>query len=234
MESLELLENKKSVPLEFNSIAKQYDIATKLSQGYQKDLNLSAERMNLKGNEYIADLCCGTGKSTTACLSVLPQGKILGIDNSKIMLEMAVRKIQNKNVKFSLEDVMELNYPNETFDAIFMAYGIRNMPDYEKCLTNLKRMLKPNGVIAFHEYSLNDNLFSKIYWMFLGYSIIIPISTLLSGSSKIYKYLVKSVLTFPSPKIFLQILKNVGFKNTKRLPMPSWRKPILHTFIAYK
>ncbi|MFZ1291134.1 MAG: class I SAM-dependent methyltransferase [Melioribacteraceae bacterium] len=234
MFSSELLRNKKSVPFEFNNVAKNYDLATFLSQGYQKDLQLSANRMMLKGNEYIADLCCGTGKSTKACLNILPNGRILGIDNSKEMIDIAKIKFRNSNVEFTLADVMELNFPDNTFDAIFMAYGIRNMPDYEKCLLNLKRMLKLNGVICFHEYSLNDNFLTKLYWKFLGTFIIVPISSMLSGSTKIYTYLVKSVLTFPSPSKFLEILNSVGFKNIKRLPMPSWRKPILHTFIAYK
>ena len=234
MGSNQLLENKKSVPIEFNRVAKNYDFATFLSQGYQKDLNLSAKRMNLKGNEYIADLCCGTGKSTEACLNQLTSGKIIGVDNSKEMLEVAKTKFNNLNIGFVLEDVMELNFPDNTFDAIFMAYGIRNMPDYNRCLLNLKRMLKPGGVICFHEYSLNDNFFARLYWKILGYSVIIPISTILSGSSNIYKYLVKSVLSFPSPNKFIEILNSNGYSNVERLPMPSWRKPILHTFLAHK
>jgi ubiquinone/menaquinone biosynthesis C-methylase UbiE len=56
-----LIQNKKDVPSEFNRIAKRYDLATFLSQGYQKDLQTSVDRMNLKGDEYLADLCCGTG-----------------------------------------------------------------------------------------------------------------------------------------------------------------------------
>lgn len=234
MKSNKLLENKKSVPYEFNNVAKKYDIATFLSQGYQKDLILSVKRMNLKGNEYTADLCCGTGKSTKACLNFLPNGNILAIDNSKEMLEVAKTKFNNSNISFSLEDVMELNYEDNTFDAIFMAYGIRNMPDFNKCLINLKRMLKPGGVICFHEYSLNNNTFSKLYWKFLGKFVIIPVSSLLSGSSSIYKYLVESVLSFPSPVEFQRMLNNNGFLKVQRLPMPSWRKPILHTFLAYK
>ena len=124
MSSNQLLDNKKSVPIEFNRVAKNYDFATLLSQGYQKDLYLSASRMQLGGNEYIADLCCGTGKSTEACMANLTTGKLLAIDNSKEMLEMAKTKFGSQNVTFSLEDVMELKYPDETFDAIFMAYGI--------------------------------------------------------------------------------------------------------------
>lgn len=234
MKSEQLINNKKSVPLEFNNVAKNYDLATFLSQGYQKDLDLSAKRMQLKGDESIIDLCCGTGKSTEACLTQIPEGNILAIDNSEEMLSVAKTKFTNNNLKFDLADAMELDYPDETFDAIFMAYGIRNMPDYNKCLINLKRMLKPNGLICFHEYSLNDNFLSHLYWKILGYTAIIPISTALSGSSNIYKYLVKSVLEFPSPTKFMEILKMNGFVNVERLSMPSWRKPILHTFIAYK
>lgn len=234
MSNVELITNKKEVPYEFNNVAARYDLATFLSQGYQKDLNLSVKRMNLKGNELLADLCCGTGKSTLACLSFLSDGKVLAIDNSKEMLQIAKSKIKNDNVSFSQQDVMELNFEDNYFDAIFMAYGIRNMPDIHKCLINLKRMLKPGGVICFHEYSLNDNIFSNFYWKLLGYSVIIPISTLLSGSAKIYKYLVKSVITFPPPNKFVQILTQSGFTKVSRFPMPSWRKPILHTFLAYK
>ena len=234
MNSEGLLNNKKSVPKEFNSVASKYDVATGLSQGYQNDLNLSASRMNLNGNEYIADLCCGTGKSTKACLNHLPEGKILAIDNSEEMLDVAIEKLNNQNIQFELQDVMKIVYADETFDAIFMAYGIRNMPDYDKCLKNLYRMLKPNGVLCMHEYSVNKNIFAQLYWKVLGYGIIIPISTALSGSSKIYKYLVKSVLKFPAPEEFIKIVKQNGFKNVERLPMPSWRKPILHTFLAYK
>jgi len=234
LKNKKLIENKKSVPLEFNEVAKNYDLATFLSQGYQKDLELSTYRMNLTGDEYLADLCCGTGKSTKACMNYLDKGKILAIDNSKEMLEIAKTKFANNNISFSQEDVMELKYPENTFDAIFMAYGIRNMPAYDKCLLNLKRMLKPGGVICFHEYSLNNNILSKLYWKFLGYFIIIPISGVLSGSSNIYKYLVQSVLLFPSPQKFQEILRENGFSKVQRLPMPSWRKPILHTFLAYK
>ncbi|MDX1699605.1 MAG: class I SAM-dependent methyltransferase, partial [Melioribacteraceae bacterium] len=207
------MKNKKSVPFEFDGVAKNYDLATFLSQGYQQDLQLSVNRMNLQGNEYITDLCCGTGKSTRACFNKIDSGKVVAIDNSKEMLEVAKSKLIHDNITFVQADVMELDYPDNSFDAIFMAYGIRNMPDYNKCLKNLRRMLKPGGIICFHEYSLSDNNFSKLYWKFLGYFMIIPISTVISGSSGIYRYLIKSVLNFPAPDKFLDILKSCGFKD---------------------
>ncbi len=233
-----LIQNKKEVPSEFNRIAKRYDIATSLSQGYQKDLQTSVDRLNLNGNEYLADLCCGTGKSTIACLRNLPTGKVIGIDNSEGMLQTAREKFSAKfgkdKVTFVQQDVMNLDLANNSLDAIFMAYGIRNMPDFELCVKNLYRILKPGGKICFHEYSISKALTSKLYWKFLGNFLIIPFAGLTTGSTKIFRYLIKSVETFLSPNEFTELLKKAGFENVKHTPLESWRKPILHTFTAQK
>jgi ubiquinone/menaquinone biosynthesis methyltransferase len=233
-----LLKNKSNVPFEFNRVAKKYNLATFLSQGYQSDLQRSADRLNLKGNELVLDLCCGTGKSTISCLKHITSGKVIGIDNSEEMLRVAkenyYKKYDRNKLEFVQKDVMDLDLDDYSVDAIFMAYGIRNMPDYKKALLNLFRILKPNGKIVFHEYSLNGSVFSHSYWRILGYGLIIPLSTLISGSSTIFKYLVRSVDKFLSPREFINLLKATGFKNTETHNMPSWRKPILHTFTANK
>lgn len=232
-----LIQNKKEVPSEFNRIAKRYDLATFLSQGYQKDLQTSVNRMNLKGDEYLADLCCGTGKSTIACLNNLPNGKVIAIDNSEGMLETAREKLITtfgSKATFIQQDVMNLDLEDNSLDAIFMAYGIRNMPDFEKCVRNLHRILKPSGKICFHEYAISKSFASKLYWKFLGYFLIIPFAGLTTGSTKIFRYLIKSVQTFLSPDEFVDLLKKVGFENIKHTPLRSWRRPVLHTFIAQK
>ena len=233
-----LIQNKKEVPSEFNRVAKRYDLATLLSQGYQKDLQTSVNRMNLKGNELLADLCCGTGKSTIACLNNLPNGKVIGIDNSEGMLQAAREKLYAKfgggRVSFVQQDIMNLDIDDNSLDAIFMAYGIRNMPDFEKCVKNLYRVLKPGGKICVHEYSLSKSFASNLYWKTLGYFLIIPFAGLTTGSTKIFRYLIKSVEIFLSPEEFTNLLNNAGFKNINHIPLESWRKPILHTFIAQK
>lgn len=233
-----LLGNKSDVPIEFNRVAKRYNLATFLSQGYQSDLQRSADLLNLKGNELVLDLCCGTGKSTICCLKHITVGKVIGIDNSEEMLKVAKENFYSKfdrnKLEFAQQDVMDLDFPDDSIDAIFMAYGIRNMPDYKKAILNLFRILKPNGKIVFHEYSLNENTFSHLYWKFLGYGLIIPLSTLIAGSSTIFRYLVRSVDEFLSIEEFINLLKETGFENTRKHDMPSWRKPILHSFVANK
>lgn len=230
--------NKKQVPKEFNRVSKSYDFATSLSQGYQSDLNRSASMLGLKGNEYVLDLCCGTGKSTAGVLKFLPNGKIIGIDNSEGMLEEANKKyaneIQSGKADFKLKDAMELDFPENTFDAIFVAYGLRNMPDYDKFLEGLHKILKPGGKLVIHDYSLKNKHWAKLYWQILGYVFIVPISAVASGSSTIFTYLIRSVSNFLTPKQVTNHMERNGFQNVKAKPAPFWRNPILCSFYGEK
>jgi ubiquinone/menaquinone biosynthesis methyltransferase len=238
MSTINLIENKVFVPKEFNNVSASYDFATRMSQGYQDDLDTSARRMNLRGDEKLLDLCCGTGKSTLACMKQLPKGTIVGVDNSEGMLHEANHKFEKEisegKLSFMLKDAMELDFPDNTFDTVFMAYGLRNMPDYAKAIRGIHRILKPGGKICIHDYSLQDNFFAKAYWAILGYGFIVPFCTIMSGSSKIYTYLVRSVLTFLHPAEITSLLEQNGFENAVAEPHSSWRSPILHSVIAVK
>ena len=238
MAAASLIENKAFVPKEFNKISSSYDLATTMSQGYQQDLDASAERMHLLGNEKLLDLCCGTGKSTLACLKQLPDGVIVGVDNSEGMLLEANNKFAEEvkagKLSFVLRDAMHLDFPDNTFDAVFMAYGLRNMPDYEKAIEGIYRVLKSGGKICIHDYSLTGNFFAKAYWAILGYGFIVPFCTVMTGSLNIYAYLIKSVLTFLSPAQIKMLLEKNGFEAVIAQPHASWRKPILYSVIAVK
>jgi ubiquinone/menaquinone biosynthesis methyltransferase len=230
--------NKTVVPKAFNRVAKLYDLATQLSQGYQEDLNRSAEKLQLKGTENVLDLCCGTGKSSLACLQFLPNGHLTGIDNSEGMLAVATNKFKKEinagKVVLHLQDAMQLDVPDNTFDAVFIAYGLRNMPDYNAFLKGVHRVIKPGGKICIHDYSIKNNGWARTYWKILGYGFIIPFCTLLTGSSVIFRYLIKSVLNFPHPEAIATLMENNGFENVVIHEQSSWRKPILHTFIGWK
>lgn len=234
--SQSLLENKVAVPKEFNKIARRYDMATGLSQGYQSDLHRSAKFMQLNGNETVLDLCCGTGKSTAAVLPYITTGKVIGVDNSEEMLAVAGEKfateIKAGKLQLKLQDAMKLNFQPESFDAIFMAYGLRNMPDYDKSLAQLLPLLKPNGKLVIHDYSLSDTWYSAAYWWILGYIFILPISFITTGEANIFSYLIKSVLNFLGPKELEDKMKATGFTSVSSHAQPTWRAPILRTFVG--
>lgn len=238
MTNANLIENKAQVPKEFNKVSAMYDFATYLSQGYQEDLDNSASWLMLKGNERVLDVCCGTGKSTAACLKHITTGSIIGVDNSEGMLKEANKKfateIEAGKVNFELQDAMHLDFEAESFDAIFMAYGLRNMPDYEKSLELLYKLLKPGGRLCIHDYSLANKGWAKAYWSVLSYGFIVPFCSILSRSTKIYTYLAKSVLTFLTPPEVEAKMENAGFQNIQVKAHKSWRSPILHSFIGEK
>jgi ubiquinone/menaquinone biosynthesis methyltransferase len=235
--SAQLLNRKAEVPGEFDRIARHYDLATGLSQGYGADLHRSAAFLQLQGGETVADLCCGTGKSTEAVQYHLNSGRIIAIDNSAGMLQQARKNLSGNpgtiTVDFRKEDVMNLSLDDNSCDAVFMAYGIRNMPDYQACISNLYRVLKPGGRIVFHEYALASPA-ARIYWRVLGYGFIVPFTTLLTGTSTIFRYLIKSVLNFLTPDELQALLARNGFTKISARPLPGWRKPILYSFIAEK
>ena len=238
MTNANLIENKAQVPKEFNKVSAMYDFATYLSQGYQEDLDNSASWLMLKGDERVLDVCCGTGKSTAACLKQITTGSIIGVDNSEGMLKEANKKfaseIEAGKVNFELQDAMHLDFEAESCDAIFMAYGLRNMPDYEKSLELLYKLLKPGGRLCIHDYSLANKGWAKAYWGVLSYGFIVPFCSILSRSTKIYTYLAKSVLTFLTPPEVKAKMKNAGFHNIQVKAHKSWRSPILHSFIGEK
>lgn len=236
--SQSLIENKVAVPKEFNKIARRYDMATGLSQGYQSDLNRSATYLGLQGHETVLDLCCGTGKSTAAVLPYITTGKVIGVDNSEEMLQVAGEKFSNEikagKLQLQLQDAMKLNFEPASFDAIFMAYGLRNMPDYDKSLAQLLPLLKPNGKLVIHDYSLSDTWYSAAYWWVLGNVFILPISYLTTGETNIFSYLIKSVLNFLGPKELEAKMKATGFTTVSSHAQPTWRAPILRTFVGEK
>lgn len=233
-----LIANKTAVPKEFNKIARKYDMATGLSQGYQADLHRSAAYLGLQGHENVLDLCCGTGKSTQGVLPFITSGKVTGVDNSEEMLQVAREKFATEiaagKLVLDLQDAMQLTYTDGTFDAIFMAYGLRNMPDYDKCLENLYRILKPGGKLVIHDYSLSDTWYSRPYWWVLGNVFIVPISYLTTGETNIFNYLIKSVQHFLTPKELEAKLKATGFQSVASHAQPNWRAPILRTFVGVK
>ncbi len=233
-----LIQNKSAVPKEFNRIADKYDLATSLSQGYAEDLESSVGRLELHGNEHVLELCCGTGKSTTALLAKLPDGRVTALDNSEGMLAVAEKKfaaeIAGGKISLVLSDAMTPPFQNESFDAVFVAYGLRNMPDYEAFLSEIYRVLKPGGKVCIHDYSIKETFWAKAYWAVLGYGFIVPFCTLLTGSSTIFTYLVKSVLSFARPEEVKNLLHTSGFKDIKGHPHKGWRAPILQAFVAKK
>ena len=233
MEKVKIM-NKQQVPREFDRAARGYDMLQVMNPGYGRHLRASAGRLALGPRSNILDLCCGTGLSTRALVEEYPQASIVGLDASPGMLDIARAKSELSGVSFVLGDAMDPQAVGVRgpFDGILMAYGIRNVPDRDECLSRLVELLEPGGRIAFHEYSVADSIASRLVWNAVSLGVIIPLGTAVTRSSDLFRYLRRSVLEFDGVGAFEQRLARAGFVDVRTERMGGWQRGIVHTFLA--
>ena len=225
---------KPDVPGEFDRVARSYEFLTGLNPGYHRHLRLSASRLAVAPDSRILDLCCGTGASTRAILAEHPSAQVIAADGSPGMLAEARRRLPEDQVQLLRADAMDpaASGIEGPFDAILMAYGIRNMSDPDRCLANLIDLLRPGGMICFHEYSVADKATSRATWNAVSLGVIIPGGFLTSGTTRLYRYLRRSVLDFDGVTAFEERLRRVGFVDLRTEPMDGWQRGIVHSFLA--
>jgi ubiquinone/menaquinone biosynthesis methyltransferase len=219
---------------DFDRVADRYDTLQHFNPGYRSDLLRSARRLGAAADAQLLDLCCGTGLSTAALRQCYPKARIWALDISPGMLAIAQRKAALRDVRFVSGDAMNLEQSDATglFDAIFMAYGIRNVPDPDLCLQRLRERLVPGGRIAFHEYSVAGSRTSRAVWNAVATALIVPLGSALTASPELFRYLRRSVNQFDSIARFEQRLRDAGFDDVRSEGMPGWRRGIVHTILA--
>jgi ubiquinone/menaquinone biosynthesis C-methylase UbiE len=227
-------EQKQSVPTEFNRVARAYDLLSALNPGYRRHLEISARRLRLGRRPRILDLCCGTGLSTAAVLATYADAEVVALDASSGMLDLAQQKKALAAARFVLGDATDpaaagIEGP---FDGVMMAYGIRNVPDADRCLENLRALLAPGGRVAFHEYSVADSRLARLIWKAVASGVIIPLGAALAGNADIFRYLRRSVLEFDGVQAFCRRLERAGFTDVDVERMGGWQRNIVHTFTA--
>ena len=219
---------------EFDSVAQRYDLLQRLNPGYRTHLSWSARRLRAPSRARILDLCCGTGLSTEAIVACYPDAEVTGLDLSAGMLAVARKKPALRHVRFVQGDAMDLAASGVSgpYDAVLMAYGIRNGPDPDLCLARLREHLAPGGRIAFHEYLVRGSVVHSAIWNAVANAIIIPLGKLATGNAEIFRYLKESVNQFDGLADFEARLRRAGFGAVNTEPMNGWQRGIVHTVLA--
>jgi ubiquinone/menaquinone biosynthesis C-methylase UbiE len=226
-------QQKRQVPSDFDRVARRYDLLCTLNPGYRKHLRWSAERMRLAPTARVLDLCCGSGLSTEALLQTYPAAKITGLDASAGMLALAKAKPQLRRARFVRGDAMEpAAVAPGPWDAVLMAYGIRNVPDPDLCLRRVHDLLAPGGVLCVHEYSVADSRTARAIWNAVSLGIVIPLGAAATRSPGLFRYLRRSVNAFDGAEAFVSRLARAGFDRIERHPMDGWQRGIVHSFLA--
>lgn len=165
------------------------------------------------------DVATGTGDFAFEAIKILQPEKIIGVDISEGMLDVARKKIQNRNMQdiFSVQlgDSEGLQFGNDHFDAITVAFGVRNYENLEKGLSDMFRVLKPGGKIVILEFSKPRQFPIKQGYNFYFKHITPLLGKLFSKDNSAYTYLPESVAAFPDGEVFTALMDKVGFKQTK-------------------
>jgi ubiquinone/menaquinone biosynthesis C-methylase UbiE len=227
-------ETRSQLGHEFDHVARRYDLLQRLNPGYRQHLLLSARRLRADRHARILDLCCGTGLSTEALVACYPHADITGVDLSAGMLETARRKPQLRNVRFLQGDAMDLAACGAAgpYDAVLMAYGIRNVPDPDLCLLRLREHVSSGAQLAFHEYLVAGSLLHRAIWNTVASTIIIPLGRVATGRTDLFRYLRRSVNEFDGVTEFEARLGRAGFHGIRTEPMSGWQRGIVHTVLA--
>jgi demethylmenaquinone methyltransferase / 2-methoxy-6-polyprenyl-1,4-benzoquinol methylase len=214
------VEQKERVRSMFNDIAPRYDFLNHfLSAGIDRLWRKKAIRILKHNNpKTILDIATGTSDLAIAASEINPE-QITGIDIAEEMLEIGRNKLKAKKLDhlITLEtgDSENLRFPDNSFDAVMVAFGVRNFANPGKGLNEMHRVLNPGGIVLVLEFSKPVKFPVKQLYHFYFKNILPGLGRLISGNSSAYTYLPDSVGKFPSGEEFLRILEKTGFTDTR-------------------
>ena len=205
----------------FHSVADNYDLMNDLMSGGIHRLwkRVTIEMSGVRPGHTVLDIAGGTGDLAAKFSRIVGlEGTVVLADINDSMLKVGRDRLVDRgitnNVSFSQTDAQFLPFPDNTFDVITIAFGLRNVTDKVVALSSMLRVLKPGGRLLVLEFSKPPNtLLSKIYD---GYSFrILPkLGKFFANDAESYQYLAESIRMHPDQETLLGMMENVGFANT--------------------
>ena len=219
------LGKKEQVAGMFNDIAPRYDFLNRfLSLGIDVTWRKKAIKVLKKDDpKIILDVATGTADMAIMASRILQPVKITGIDISREMLELGKKKVQEAGLSSLIEleqgDSETINFADNSFDAIMVAFGVRNFENLEKGLSEMLRVLKPGGQLMILEFSKPKNIIiRKLYNLYMG-TIAPQVTSWFSNNKEAYSYLNKSAKAFPERQQLLEIMNQMGYSGTSFKPL---------------
>ncbi len=217
------LGKKEQVAQMFDTISENYDGLNRVIS-FGIDVKWRKKVLKLvsdKNPKTVLDIATGTGDLALLMTKTTAE-KIIGLDISSGMLEVGRKKIEAKNLSSKIEmllaDSENMPFENDTFDAITVAFGVRNFETLEKGLSEILRVLKPNGIFVILETSVPEKTPFKQGYQFYSKNILPLIGKLFSKDNSAYQYLSDSASVFPYGEALNNILRKIGFIEVRAMP----------------
>ena len=211
---------KETVKNLFDDIAPRYDLLNHLlSLNIDKSWRRRAVRELEAGQEELLDVACGTGDFAIAAVRTGVK-RVTGIDISAGMVDIGKRKVEalglSGRIALEIGDSEQMRFPDNAFDAVTVAFGVRNFEHLEQGLREMCRVLRPGGKVVILEFSMPDRFPMKQLYTLYFRRILPLFGGWISGNRGAYVYLPESVMRFPQGKTFLDIMGRSGFVRTAR------------------
>ena len=205
----------------FHSVAGNYDLMNDLMSGGVHRLwkRVTIEMSGVRPGHHVLDIAGGTGDLAAKFSKIVgPEGTVVLADINDSMLKVGRDRLVDRgitdNVRFSQADAQYLPFPDNTFDVITIAFGLRNVTDKDMALRSMLRVLKPGGKLLVLEFSKPPNqLLSKIYDVY-SFNILPKLGKLFANDADSYQYLAESIRMHPDQETLMGMMENAGFANT--------------------
>ena len=205
----------------FDRIAGVYDLMNSaMTAGLHHQWRERAvDRADVGPGSDALDVCCGTGDLALELRRRIgPDGRVVGCDFSEPMLELARRKSGEEGlaVEFGWADALDLPYGDESFDAVTVGFGARNLADLDKGIGEMARVLRPGGKLVILEITRPQREPLSSFYS-LWFDRVVPVLGSVAGDSDAYSYLPDSVRTFPEPRTLAEKIDRAGLTQIRWL-----------------
>ena len=205
----------------FHSVADNYDLMNDLMSAGIHRLwkHMTIEMSGVRKGHKVLDIAGGTGDLAAKFSKIVgSEGSVVLADINESMLKVGRDRLIDRgiteNVTFSQADAQYLPFPDNTFNVITIAFGLRNVTDKDMALRSMLRVLKPGGKLLILEFSKpTSSLLSKIYDTY-SFNVLPRLGKVFANDSDSYKYLAESIRMHPDQSTLLKMLDSAGFENT--------------------